>query len=152
MESRERVPEGEALRRLARQMAAVSDTTELLAILCDAAATQCNADGAAVVKAEEDAGVIVSACGFLVPALSKRFSLRGSLLREMLRTNDIVGVHDLSAIASPLTPVVPGVHVGPMLVAPLMAHESMIGGLAIGRSRNSKPFTDEERERLRLIS
>ena len=52
MESRERVPEGDALRQLARQLAAVADTEELLSILCDAAQSQACAIGAAVVRAE----------------------------------------------------------------------------------------------------
>lgn len=152
MEPPDPVPEGEALRLLARQMAAVSDTAELLAILCDAAATQCNASGAAVVKAEDEVGEIVAACGMLAPALGKQFPLRGSLFRDMLRTNDIVGVDDLTAAARPLTRAVPDVHVGPMLVAPLMAHDSMIGGLAIGRGLNAGAFSAEERERLRLVA
>ena len=73
MEPRDRVPEGEALRLLARQMAAVSDTAELLAILCEAASAQCNASGSAVVKADDETGQIVAACGMLAPALGKQF-------------------------------------------------------------------------------
>jgi signal transduction histidine kinase len=152
MELRDPVPEGEALRLLARQMAAVSDTAELLAILCKAASMQCNADGSAVVKADEETGEIVAAYGMLAPALGKQFALRGSLFRDMLRTNDIVGVDDLTAAARPLTRVIPDLHVGPMLVAPLMAHDSMIGGLAIGRGPNAKAFSSDELERLRLIA
>jgi signal transduction histidine kinase len=152
MEPRDPVPEGEALRLLARQMAAVSDTAELLAILCEAASMQCNADGSAVVKADEETGEIVAAHGMLAPALGKQFALRGSLFRDMLRTNDIVGVDDLTAAARPLTRVIPDLHVGPMLVAPLMAHDSMIGGLAIGRGPNAKAFSSDELERLRLIA
>jgi signal transduction histidine kinase len=146
------MPEGEALRLLARQMAAVSDTAELLAILCEAASMQCNADGSAVVKADEETGEIVAAHGMLASALGKQFALRGSLFRDMLRTNDIVGVDDLTAAARPLTRVIPDLHVGPMLVAPLMAHDSMIGGLAIGRGPNAKAFSSDELERLRLIA
>ena len=70
----------------------------------------------------------------------------------MLRTNDIVGVDDLTAAARPLTRVIPDVHVGPMLVAPLLAHDSMIGGLAIGRGPGAAAFSSDERERLRLIA
>ena len=152
MEPHDPMPEGEALRLLARQMAAVSDTAELLSILCEAASVQCKATGSAVVKAEEETGEIVAACGMLAPALGKQFALRGSLFRDMLRTNDIVGVDDLTAAARPLTRVIPDVHVGPMLVAPLLAHDSMIGGLAIGRGPGAEAFSSHERERLRLIA
>lgn len=152
MASRDTVPEAEALRLLARQMAAVADTSELLAILCQAAATQCNAGGSAVVKAHEETGEIVAACGMLGPSIGKHFPLRGSLFRDMLRTSDIVGVDDLTAAARPITRVMPDMHVGPMLVAPLMAHDSMMGGLAIGREPDAPAFSVEERERLRLIA
>ncbi len=152
MEPRDPVPEGEALRLLARQMAAVSDTAELLSILCEAASAQCKATGSAVVRAEEESGAIVAACGMLAPALGKQFALRGSLFRDMLRTNDIVGVDDLTAAARPLTRVIPDVRVGPMLVAPLLAHDSMIGGLAIARGPGPEAFSADERERLRLIA
>jgi signal transduction histidine kinase len=152
MESRERLPEGEALRLLARQMAAVADTGELLAILCDAAQSQCSASGAAVVKADGDTGDIISTSGMLKPAQGRRFTLRGSLLMEMQTTRDIVGVSDVQADARPITKAVPEVAIGPMLIAPLMAHKSLIGGLAVAREPGTAAFTDDERERLRLIA
>lgn len=152
MERHEPVTEAEALRRLARQMAEVADTEELLTILCEAAASQCNAPGSAVVKAGDEFGDIVAACGLLGPALRKQFPLRGSLFRDMVATRDVVGVDDLTAAARPLTRVAPDIHVGPLLVAPLIAHDSMIGGLAIARGRDAPAFSPGETERLRLIA
>jgi signal transduction histidine kinase len=152
MESRDRLPEGDALRLLARQMAAVADVGELLAILCEAAQSQCDATGAAVVKADGETGDILSACGMLAPAQGKRFTLRGSLLMEMQSTRDVVGVADVQSDARPITKAVPEIRIGPMLVAPLVAHDALIGGLAVSREPGSPPFGDEERERLRLIS
>ena len=72
MELRERLPESDALRLLARQMAAVADTGELLGILCDAAQSQCDASGAAVVKADGDTGDILAASGMLAPTQGRR--------------------------------------------------------------------------------
>lgn len=152
MESRERLPEGEALRLLARQMAAVADSGELLAILCDAAESQCGATGAAVVKADGDTGDIVSTSGMLKPGQGRRFALRGSLLLEMQRSHDVVGVSDVRASARPITKAVPEVAIGPMLIAPLMAHNSLIGGLAVARGPGAAPFSETERQRLRLIA
>ena len=152
MDSRELVSESDALRTLARQMAAVADTSELLAILCDAAQSQCNAEGAAVVKAAGDTGEIVSTSGMLAAANGRRFTLRGSLLLEMQATRDIVGVADVQSDARPITRAVPEVQIGPMLIAPLMAHQALIGGLAVARAPGARPFSDGERERLRLIS
>ena len=54
MESRQGLSESESLRQLARQMAAVADTGELLSILCNAAQQQCAAGGAAVVRAAQE--------------------------------------------------------------------------------------------------
>lgn len=152
MELRERLSEGDALRQLARQMAAVADTGELLALLCDAAQSQCSASGAAVVKAEGETGDIISACGMLTPAQGRRFTLRGSLLLEMQTTRDVVGVNDVQASARPITKAVPEVAIGPMLIAPLVAHNSLIGGLAVAREPGAEPFSERERERLRLIA
>src|ERR1043165_1502610 len=146
MDSRERLPEGDALRQLARQLAAVADTGELLSILCDAAQRQACADGAAVVRADGDMGNIVAACGRLVPGMGKRFLLRGSLLLEMQQTRDVVGVADVQADARPITKSVPEVALGPMLIAPLLAHDELIGGLAVGRDPGAPHFSEHARE------
>jgi signal transduction histidine kinase len=152
MNSRERLPEGDALRQLARQLAAVADTGELLTILCDAAQRQACAGGAAVVRADQDTGDVIAACGILSETKGKRFVLRGSLLLEMQQTRDVVGVDDVQADARPLTKSIPEVAIGPMLIAPLLAHEDMIGGLAVARGPGDRPFSEEDREQLRLIA
>lgn len=152
MDTSDRPPEADDLRLLARQMAAVSDASELLAILCSAAQEHCNARGAAVVKADGDTGDIVSACGMLVPAQGRRFPLRGSLFHDMQSTRDVVGVVDIAASARPITRAVPEVRIGPMLIAPLLAHNSMIGGLAVCREPDAQPFSDDAKERLRLVA
>jgi signal transduction histidine kinase len=153
MELRERMPEGEALRQLARQLLAVSDTGDLLGILCEAAQGQSSAEGAAVVRADGDMGDIISACGMLEPAQGRRFVLRGSLLLEMQQTRDVVGVDDMQVDdARPITKAVPELSIGPILIAPLLAHDSLIGGLAVARNAGARPFSEDERERLRLIA
>ena len=144
--------EADALRLLARQMAAISDTDELLSVLCDSAATQCDGTGAAVVKASGDLGEIVAACGMLAPAQGRRFELRGSLFQDMQRRRDIVGVEDIRASARPITTAVPEVRIGPMLVAPLIAHDALVGGIAVARGPGSPPFTTAQNDRLRLIA
>ena len=146
------MPEGEALRQLARQLAAVADTGELLSILCDAAQRQACADGAAVVRADAEMGDTVAACGVLGLAKGKRFVLRGSLLLEMQQTRDVVGVADVNADARPITKAVPELSIGPMLIAPLLAHDALIGGLAVARGPGAKPFNEHDREHLRLIA
>lgn len=148
----ERASESEALRRLARQMAGENDTTTLLQILCDAGAEQCAASGAAVLKAVANEGELVAAIGSLGIARGRRFALPGSLAREVLRTRDVVVVDDFSGSSRPLLRVVPDVRVGPMLLAPLMAHEIMLGVIAVTRDQGDTPFSKRDSRRLRVIA
>jgi signal transduction histidine kinase len=133
-------------------MAGENDTTALLQILCDAGAEQCAASGAAVLKAVANEGELVAAIGSLEIARGRRFALPGSLAREVLRTRDVVSVDDFSGSSRPLLAVVPDVRVGPMLLAPLMAHEVMLGVIAVTRDQDERPFTKREAHRLRVIA
>ena len=144
--------ETEALRMLARQMAGVTDTTMLLGILCNAAATQCAANGAGVLKAVAHEGELVAAIDALAPALGSRFALPGSLAREVLRTRDVVMVNDFSSSARPLMRVLPSLRVGPMLLAPLMAHHVMLGVIAVTRAPGDALFSRAAIDRLRAIA
>jgi signal transduction histidine kinase len=144
--------ESEPLRVLARQMAGIVDTSELLETLCKAAATQCSGNGAGVLKAIGNEGELVTACGPLKVAQGRRFALPGSLAREVLRTRDVVNVADFSASARPLTRVVPDIQVGPMLLAPLIAHDTVMGVLSVTRDRGAQPFSTREVNRMRVIA
>jgi signal transduction histidine kinase len=148
----ETADESEPLRVLARQMAGVVDTPELLGILCKAAAAQCGGNGAAVLKATATEGELVAATGPLSSAQGRRFALPGSLAREVLRTRDVVAVADFSAAARPLTRVVPDLQVGPMLLAPLIAHDTILGVLIVTRDRDGAAFSPRETHRLRVIA
>jgi signal transduction histidine kinase len=144
--------ESEPLRVLARQMAGIVDTSELLEILCNAAATQCGGNGAGVLKAVGNEGELVASTGPLSVAQGRRFALPGSLAREVLRTRDVVNVADFSASARPLLRVVPDIRVGPMLLAPLIAHDTVLGVLSVTRDRDGPPFSTREMNRLRVIA
>jgi len=144
--------ESEALRRLARQMAGEPDTPSLLAILCAAGAEQCAGTGGAVLKVVGNEGEVVAAVGGPLIALGKRFELPGSLMREVLRTRDVASVADFSNSSRPLTRVVPELHVGPMLLAPLIAQETIIGVLAVTRDSGAPAFSTREAHRLRAIA
>ena len=144
--------ETEALRTLARQMAGVTDTSVLLGILCNAAAAQCGANGAGVLKAVANEGELVAAIDALAPARGSRFALPGSLAREVLRTRDVVLVDDFSSSARPLMRVLPSLRVGPMLLAPLMAHHVMLGVIAVTRAPGDPRFSPASIDRLRAIA
>lgn len=142
----------EPLRLLARQMAGETNTEVLLEILCDAAAEQCAGTGAAVLRAESHQGELVAAIGPLAMARGRRFALPTSLAREVLRTRDVVSVDDFSDSARPLMKVVPNLRLGPMLLAPLIAHDVMLGVLAVTRDVGGVSFSKRDRYRLRAIA
>ncbi len=144
--------DSEPLRRIARQMAGETDTAKILEILCNAGAEQCNATGAAVLKSVMNEGEIVAAIGPLALARGRRFALTGSLAREVIRTRDVVAVADFSGSTRPLTRVAPDLGLGPMLLAPLIAHDVILGVLSVTRDTGEIPFSSPEAHRLRAIA
>jgi signal transduction histidine kinase len=144
--------ESEALRALARQMAAVADSGTLLRMLCEAAAGQCEATGAAIVQSSEGSGQIVAACGDVERATGVRIPLRGPLMRDVLVTRDIVDVDDFASAARTLALLIPGVDVGPMLIGPLLPHNELVGALVVTRPRGSAPFTERDKRQLRVVA
>jgi signal transduction histidine kinase len=144
--------ETRALRNLARAMAGVTDTTELLEILCTAAAEQCAATGAAVLKAAKNDGEVMAATGPLTVTVGRRFGLLSSLMREVLRTRDVVASDDFAGSAPSLTRAVPDVRVGPLLLGPLIAHDVILGVLVVTREPEAPVFSRREILRLRAIA
>jgi signal transduction histidine kinase len=142
---------GEPLRHLARQMAGENDTGVLLDILCTEAAAQCAASGAAVLKAIGHEGELVAAIGILGIARGRRFALSGSLARDVIRTRDVVSVADFGS-SRPLIKAVPELRVGPVMLAPLMVHDVMLGVLGVTRAIGAPPFSRREGNRLRAIA
>jgi len=148
----ERNEENAALRSLARQTAEVADTGALLAILCTAASVQCGGQGATLVSVEENDGILVSAVGLLAPALGRRFPMAGSLARQALESRQVVMVEDFSATERPLALRVNDIPIGPLLVAPLIAHERVLGLLVVARDRRSIPFMTRDSQRLAVVA
>jgi signal transduction histidine kinase len=144
--------DSESLRILARQLAVEIDTARLLEILCNAGVDACVAQGAAVLKAVANEVELVAAVGSLALALNRRFALPGSLAREVIRTRDVVAVADFNTSGRPLVGVVPEVKIGPMLLAPLIAHGVILGVISVTRNEGASPFSKQEMDRLRAIS
>ena len=144
--------ENAALRRLARQMAAIADSTELLELLCSAAAEQCDATGAAVLRGAGTEGEVVSAAGAMTLGLERRFPLEGSVAKEALESGGVVSVEDFTASQRPLARIVPELRIGPMLAAPLIAHERLLGILTVVRGERAPAFSSLEAQRLRVIA
>jgi len=70
----------------------------------------------------------------------------------VLRTRDVVSVDNFSGSSRPLLRVVPDVRVGPMLLAPLMAHEVILGVIAVTRDMSEPVFSKRDAHRLRVIA
>jgi len=146
------IANAESLRVLARQLAAETDTSAILEILCDAASRECAGTGSGVLKAVANEGEFVTAMGGLKVAHGRRFALPGSLAREVIRTRDVVCVDDFGERARPLASVAPELRVGPMLLGPLMAHDVILGVLVVTRDAAARPFSQREASCLRVIS
>jgi len=144
--------EAASLRRLARQMAAVSDTRELLELLCTAASEQCNATGAAVLRGTGEEGEVVSAAGAMTLGLERRFPLEGSVAQEALQSRGVVSVEEFTVSQRPLARIVPDLRIGPMLAAPLIAHDRLLGVLTVVRGERSPAFSPREAQRLAVIA
>jgi len=148
----DRNEENAALRALARQTAEVADTTALLSIICTAASAQCGGQGASLIATGETEGELLSAVGLLAPARGRRFPLTGSLAREAVESRQVAMVEDLGVSSRPLMTRLSDISIGPVLVAPLIAHESVLGVLLVARDRHSVPFTTRDSQRLSVVA
>src|SRR4029078_1899000 len=95
-ESAEQHAENESLRRLAREMAAVADSSALLELLCAAAREQCDATGAAVLRGSGAEGEVVAATGAMSLGVERRFPLQGSVAQEALHSRGVVSVENFT--------------------------------------------------------
>lgn len=148
----ERNEENAALRSLARQTAAVADTSDLLSILCAAATAQCGGQGATLISMGESEGELMSAVGILGPAQGRRFPLSGSMAREIADGRQALLQEDFNATPRPLSQRLSDIEIGPIVVAPLIAHERVLGLLMVARDRRSVPFTTRDAQRLSVVA
>jgi signal transduction histidine kinase len=148
----ERNEENAALRALARQTAAVADTGQLLSILCAAASEQCGGHGATLIAAIGSEAELVSAVGILAPAEGRRLPMGGSLVKEVLDGRQVAMIEDLTILNRPLGRRLMDIGIGPIIAAPLVAHEMRLGILAVARDRRSVPFTTRDAQRLSVVA
>jgi signal transduction histidine kinase len=151
-ETAEEHAENESLRRLAREMAAVADSSALLELLCGAAGEQCDATGAAVLRGSGAEGEVVAAAGVMSLGMECRFPLHGSVAQEALHSRGVVSVENFTAAQRPLARIVPELRIGPMLAAPLIAHDRLLGVLTVVRGERAAAFSAREAQRLRVIA
>lgn len=143
---------GESLRVLARQLAAVSDSAELLALLARAAQHQAAARGAAVVQVNGDQGDVVATSGQPIARRGTQYLLTGSMVEAVVRRQTLVVEEHYSEKYAETQARTGGPPVGPAIGVPLIAHEQVLGVLAVSRSPQEAPFSAHEVERLRVIA
>ena len=141
-----------AMNDVARRLAEVTDMAEVLRTLCDIATRQCGGSGAAVLRVLGHHGEVVAAAGDLVPARAHFFELEGSLLMEAITKQHIVSEENYRDSGRPLMRAVPELALGPIIVAPLLAHGETLGVLAISRGVGERPFGTLEHDRLRVLA
>jgi signal transduction histidine kinase len=141
-----------AFHDVARRLAEVTDMAEVLRTLCEIAARQCHASGAAVLRMMGNLGEVVAASGNLLPAQARCFELTGSMLQEAVQRGEAVAEENYNDADRPLQRVVPELALGPMLVVPLRAHGDTLGVLAVARVIGARPFRARDMELLRMLS
>ena len=141
-----------ALSGVARQLAEATDIGEVLRTLCDIATRQCHATGAAVLRVMEAQGEVVAATGDFEAARGTFFALKGSLLMDAITQNTLVSEHNYRASRRPLLRALPDLPIGPIMLAPLRAHDEMLGVISVCRGVGAAPFAENETYALRELA
>lgn len=148
----EKVRENDFLRDLARKMSNVSDSATLLQLLCETAQAQCNAEGAAVTMIRGEWGEIVGASGRTARARGCTFPLADSLTERVIDSRRSVALEDYGEDFPSLVRRIPALDAGPVVITPLVAHDTVLGVLSTTRSPGAARFAPREEEWQRVIA
>ena len=148
----ERIRESEALRTLARQMAAEPDTAAVLRMLTEAAQRQCDADAAIVLQPQGAETELVAASGRVERLRGRRIPMVSSLTERATRTRELVNEPAFSTRHAALQQLIPEFPMGPVVMTPLIAHDQQLGVLGIARAEGSLPFHGPHIARLKVIA
>ena len=148
----EKARENDFLRDLARKMANVSDSATLLQLLCETAQAQCNADGAAVAMIRGDWGEIVGASGRTFHARGCTFPLEDSLTERVIDSRQSIALPNYGEDYPGLVRRIPALDAGPVIITPLVAHDTILGVLSTTRPPGAERFSPREEEWQRVIA
>jgi signal transduction histidine kinase len=73
-------------------------------------------------------------------------------VQEAIVTREVAAVEDFGTSGRPRAKILGRAQVGPLLMAPLIAHDRVLGTLAVMRDDQSIPFNARESQRLRVIA
>jgi signal transduction histidine kinase len=146
--------ENESFRIVACLLAEESDLHEVLKLLSAQAASQCDADGATVIQIRAERGRAVATVGMLAPLQGREFLVGGSLAERAIRMRMPVAVVDFLGEypEHPWTDAAVEVNAGPILFAPLFAHDFLMGIVTVTRLRGREPFTHDDVRRIKALA
>jgi signal transduction histidine kinase len=150
---RDREEESASLHELARQMAADLDAEALLRTLCEAASQDTRADGAAVIQLlGEGEGQLVAGCGVAEARRGLRLPIEARLRDRVIREQRTIAVADYATEYGWASGGLHGPEIGPVMLAPLVAHGQVLGLLAVARRWRGEPFAARAERMLRVIA
>jgi signal transduction histidine kinase len=152
--ARAQLEENESFRIVACLLAEESDIHQVLELLSAQAESQCDGDGATVIQIESERGRAVASVGMLIPLRGRDFRMGGSLAERAIRARTPVTVDDfLSEYPHHAwSDAAREVDAGPLLLAPLFAHDELMGIVAVTRRHGREPFTSREIRRIRALA
>ena len=148
----QRIRESESLRSLAHRMAEDQDIASLLRTLADTAQEQCGAEAAFVVEVKGNDAELVATSGALADIVGCRIPYAGSLTERVKASGSVVSEPAYSERHHHLQALIPSYPLGPVAMAPLMAHGQQLGMLGVGRGADAEPFTPSQVQRLGAIA
>jgi K+-sensing histidine kinase KdpD len=148
----QRNEENASLREVARALAEEVDLAALLRLICQEATTQCRAAGATVGQITDDEVEVVAGTGLGDVARGVRFRLEGSSTARAIVARAPVRTQDYPTDFPDRAEQLKDFQIGPVLSAPLLAHDQVVGVLLVVRRVGAEPFTEAEERRVRAIA
>jgi signal transduction histidine kinase len=148
----ERVGEIDAFRQIAHSLAAGTDSSTVLQVLCEAAMDQGRSSGAMVAEVTPEGGRFVACTGIVSDLAGTAFPLAGSVTSRVVETRSAIAVETMRE-SSPFFESLLGQRgVGPALVVPLIAHEAFLGVLIVTRRVDTPVFDGLDESRLSTVA
>ncbi len=148
----DRVGELDALREISHSLAAGTDSSSVLRVLCDAAMDQGRSSGAMVAEVTPDGGRFVACTGIVSDLVGTAFPLAGSVTSRVVAERRAIAIETMRESSPFFESLLGDRGVGPALVVPLIAHHAFLGVLIVTRRVDTPVFDDEDESRLSTVA
>ena len=81
-----------------------------------------------------------------------RLPLVGSLAREVVASKNVAAIENFAVSQRPLAKRFKDLRIGPMLAAPLLAHDQVLGVIVVVREEGATPFDQREMQRFHAVA